>query len=282
MDFFQFHLSLKVKEIGDLFDARSETGELVSRETWIRSFFSKERAFTHYKSKFVFKPEEGIVSSRRSGAMFGWIAREKRMSERTPPSEGLEPTEHVSWQALFVAIDPTDHEKGQSVAVEGNDEIGGAKAVINSLVKAMNNEVDAPYFAQVFPLLTEGSFWEFAERHGDSIKSVTFDVAAPNMFTDEDDFQNELRSLRDGENVSTVKATLDSDTALNHRTPRMEGLINYVERGAGELSAVATDGTTYSSTYSERKVPVPVERPTATTVPKFLREIVTMLDRIFP
>ena len=282
MDFFQFHLSLKAKEIGDLFDARGPEGQLLSRESWIRSFFGKEREFVHYKSKFAFKPETAVISRSHPQAIFGWIAREKRLFERTPPSEGLEPIEHLSWQAIFVAIDPTDHKEGQAISVESNDEIGRPKAVIRSLVKAMNDQFDAPYYGQVFPLISEGTFWAFAEKHGDSIKSVTFDVAAPNMFTDEDDFQNEMRSLRDGENVSNLKATLDSDTALNHRTPRIVGLIDYVERGAGELSAVATDGALYNSATNERKVPIQIDRPTASTIPKFLREIAMMLDRIFP
>lgn len=248
----------------------------------MRLFFSGEQEFAHYGSRFVFKPEEGITSFQYRPALFGWIAREKRVFERTPPSEGLEPTEHLSWQAIFVAIDPTEHADGQAISIESNEEIGRPKAIIRSLIKAMNDRFESPYFAQVFPLVSEGSFWEFAHNHGDRIKSITFDVAAPNVFNDAEDFQNEMRSLRDGENVANVRTTLESDGTLNHRTPRMDGLVTYVERGAGELLAEAVDGAKYSSSSFERRVSVPIEKPNAATVRRFLRDIATMIDRIFP
>lgn len=281
MDLFLFRLSLKTKEMADLFEARDAEGRPYSRENWLRHFFGREREFIHFKNQFVLKPVEGLSVPRLPHLRFAWVARELQKSERTPPSEGLEPTKHPSWQASFLAVDPTDHPDGQLVALEYNDEIGIPKAIINSLVKALNDDLDAPYFAQAFPLVRKGAFWEFAERHRDEIKSVTFTVAAPNMFKDADDFQEEYRSLRDGENVSSVKATLESDTALKHRTQRMVGLINYVERGAGELSAEATDGTRYHSSDHEVKEPADVENH-KNNLSKFLREIVAVLERIFP
>ncbi|MDP2125542.1 MAG: hypothetical protein Q8J92_14300 [Parvibaculum sp.] len=281
MDLFLFRLSLKAKEMADLFEARDPEGRPYSRENWLRHFFEREREFLHYKNKFVMMPVEDLFVPRLPHLRFVWIARELQKSERTPPSEGLEPTKHPSWQASFLAIDPTDHQDGQLIALEHNDEIGIPKAIINSLIKALNDDIDAPYFVQAFPLVRKGSFWEFALQHRDEIKSVTFAVAAPNMFKDADDFQEEYRSLRDGENVSSVRATLESDTALKHRTERMTGLINYVERGAGELSAEATDGTRYHSSEHEMKTTADIENH-KNNLATFLREIVAVLDRIFP
>jgi len=239
--------------MGDLFDTRAVDGSFLGREEWIRLFFSADRPFIHYSSNFVYMPQ-GVEVPGHPDLIGGWVAREIRHSERTPPQEGLEPTIRSTWQALFIAIDPTDHPDGQLLVIEGNDEIGRPKALVRAIVKAMNDVAGSPYFSQVFPLVNAGSFWEFARIHRDEIVSLTFDVAAPNMFNDANDFQEELRSLRDQENVSEVKTTLKSDTILKHSTSRITSVVDYVERGAGELSAEAADGSRYSSTqYEERK-----------------------------
>ncbi|MBB2695136.1 UNVERIFIED_ORG: hypothetical protein GGI63_006110 [Rhizobium esperanzae] len=275
-----FRLSLKPKEMRDLFDTRAADGSLLRREEWIRLFFSVDRPFVHYSSNFVYRPEAVQVPGHPD-LLGGWVAREIRHSERTPPEEGLEPTIRQTWQALFIAIDPTDHPDGQLLVIEGNDEIGRPKALVRAIVKAMNDADGSPYFTQVFPLVNAGSFWEFARIHREEIVSLTFDVAAPNMFNDANDFQEELRSLRDQENVSEVKTTLKSDTILAHSSSRIKDIVNYVERGAGELSAEAADGSRYSSTQYEVKETVEIESHSR-NMSKFLREIGNVLSRFFP
>lgn len=280
MDLLLFRLSLKVKEPLDMFAARGEDGKILPREEWLRRFFRAERQFTHFGSSFYFVPEPGISQSAHSRYLFGWIAREKRLLERTPPSEGLEPTEHMSWQAAFVAMDPSDHSDGQKIAVESNTAVGSPASILRSLVKAMNFISDAPYSCDVFPIVEEASFWKFAEAHNEQIRSITFDVAAPNMFGDANDFQNELRSLRDNENVSKIKTTLESDTVLNHRTARIADIVNYTERGAGTLSATSLDGKTYNSERHQVSASVPVQHHSK-GLGEFLSQIIQFVDRIF-
>jgi hypothetical protein len=281
MDLFLFRLSLKLKEKADLFEARDLAGNTLTREAWLRQFFNTERTFTHYRSDFIFVPEHEVVAPRHQHLIFGWIGRQLRRPERTPPSEGFEPTQHESWQAAFIAIDPTDHDEGQLAAIEFNVDIGQPKALLTSVVRTLNSMDDAPYFTQSFPLVSAGTFWDFAASHKGEIVSVTFDVVAPNMFRDADDFQEDLRSLREKENVAEVRSTLKSDTLLNHTTPRMKSIVDYVERGAGELSAEAFDGSHYRSTAHERKESVDIE-PHSRNKRRFLRDIIVALDRIFP
>lgn len=144
----------------------------------------------------------------------------------------------------------------------------------------MNQIEDAPYFTQEYEIIEEGSFWQFASNHNEQIKSITFDVAAPNMFNDANDFQNEMRSLRDRENVSNVKSTLSSDTTINHRTERLKDIIDYTERGAGRLSATAADGEVYHSEKHAKHITVEVEHHSK-GVPEFLRQIALWLDKVF-
>jgi len=282
MDLYLFRLLLKAKEVPDLFEVRAPDNSPLSREDWLKFFFSREQEFWHYRSKFVFIPETKISVPDKPNLIFGYIARERRVHERTPPEEGLQPTEHLSWQAAFLALDPTDRgDDGQKVAIELNQEIGKPKALLNSIVRTLNQQDGAPYFTQAFPLVGHGSFWEFAVAHNNQIVSITFDVAAPNMFRGVDDFQEELRNLRDGENVANVKSTLESDTILKHGTPRMEGIVNYVESGGGELAAEAADGAKYSSTSHEVSETRDIEHHTRNER-QFLREIAYWLDKVFP
>lgn len=126
----------------------------------------------------------------------------------------------------------------------------------------------------------KGSFWAFSAEHQNLIKSVTFDVSAPNMFNDRNDFQNEFRSLRDNENVNKMKNNLESDTSLNLKTDRMEDVIDYTEKGGGKLYARAVDGSTYSSEDHSKKISVQVE-PHSKGDGNFLRQIVNWLDWLF-
>jgi hypothetical protein len=274
MDFYIFRVSLIHEQ--NLFVSLSD-GETTSREQWIRRIFSSERKFVHFGSEFLFKPENSIVSD---DLLFGWIARPKSLLERTPPEEGLHPTEHESWQAAFVIVDPTEHADGQKVAMETSQSVGKPEAILASLFKIYEQELHAPYGAQIFAVTDEASFWGFAKSHQNRIKAVTFNVAAPNMFNDRNDFQQELRALRDKENVARVKATLESNTVLNTDSSRLRDIVDYTERGAGELSATAEDGTVYHSGEHPKKVSIKIEHHSKNES-EFLRQIVGLLKDIF-
>lgn len=45
MELFLFRLSLKAKEMVDLFEVRAPDGSLLSREGWLRLYFSQEQEF---------------------------------------------------------------------------------------------------------------------------------------------------------------------------------------------------------------------------------------------
>ncbi|ODR94714.1 hypothetical protein AUC70_08910 [Methyloceanibacter stevinii] len=278
MEFYLFRLSLKAKE-ADFFVKRAPDGSPLTRQDWLRLFFSQKHEFIHYRSKFVFKPETRIGSEDHPHLMFGWIAREMRQYERTPPDEGLEPTEHMSWQAIFTIVDTQND--SQLISMEYNADLGKPKALLESLVREMNHEEGAPFQTQAFPLVSAGSFWQFAEEHGNQIVWLSFDVAAPNMFDDVDDFQKELRALRDKVNVANVSAKLESDTTLKIEAERVGGIVDYVERGAGELAAEAEDGSRYSSTSHEKKVNLDIDHHTKGER-RFFREIMHAIGRLLP
>lgn len=268
-----YRLSLKIGDNRDLFTTKD-----ITREEWLRRFFKEEHTFQHRGTEFVYRPERSMAPP--PGYIFGWLARERTLVERTPPSEGLELTEHAHWQASFVALDPSDHEDGQKVAAEENALVGNPLAILQTLTKQMNSIPSAAYSAQIFPIVEEASFWRFASEHHNEIRSITFDVAAPNMFKSASDFQDELRTLRDTANVSNVKATLESDSVLDHTAQPIQEIVDYTEKGAGSLSATAVDGEVYHSEQHEKSVTIAVEHHTR-GVATFLRQVADLIEKIF-
>ncbi|MFJ5487653.1 hypothetical protein ACIKTA_08530 [Hansschlegelia beijingensis] len=233
-----FRVSLKFS--GNLFVTKPP-----SREDWIRMFFSEHRRFVHRKKVFHFVPEKNVSGSDGS-LLFGYIAREAQLKERSSPSSGLIPSTHTYWQAALIVIDPSSDASGQKIGMEYIPLIGQPWPVLSSLFSAMSSHAESVYLAEVHRIAQTGSFKKWADEQKSGIKKISFDVSSPNMFGDRNDFQNELRSLRDKENVSRVRTTLESDGALN-QTDRMEEIADYTERGAGTLKAVAVDGSKYSS-----------------------------------
>lgn len=269
---------LNERETRDLFEGLGPEAGALTREQWLRAAFGRERKFRHYASEFIYRPES---SDKPGSLIFGWIGRERRVPERTPPDQGFEPTEHLGWQAAFIAIDPSSHADGQKVAMESSREIGVPKAVFRSLVNSINQDIASRYFMQSFPIVVAGSFWEFAAAHRNAIKSITFDVAVPNMFGGASDFENEMKVVQKELNGSRIKTLIESDTKLNYGDDRLADIVNYVERGAGELYAEAVDGEKYSSTSHEKRVNLEIENPTK-NISAFWRDFWQVVDKIFP
>lgn len=274
LDFLLYRLSFK--PTNDLF------AKPLTREEWLRSILSEQFDFKHRTQEFSFVP---VPEEERANVpaqyILGWIAKQAVAQERAAPEEGLAPTEHRFWRAAFIMLDPTSHEDGQKLVVEDGSGVGRASSIANSLVAAINGKDGAPFEGVVHPILEPGSFWRFVDQKNNRIKSISFTLAAPNMFGGKDDLQEELRQLREQENVSQVKATLTSDTTLNARTQRMKEVVDYTEKGAGKLTARAEDGTPYSSEAHVAKRSLNVEPHSRGRVAEFIRQIGTLLDRLF-
>lgn len=278
MELYLFRLMLNEREIRDLFEQISPARTIVTREQSIRSTFGVERKFKHYGSEFVYYPE---VDEESKNFIFGWIGRERRIAERTPPEQGFEPTEHRGWQAAFIAVDPSAHQDGQKVAMEWNREIGEPKAILRSLINEINKDSTNKFYIQCYPILVEGSFWTFAKAHNEKIRSITFDVAVPNMFGGVSDFEQEMKFVHRELNGSRIKTLIESDTVLRHTDQRLKDIVDYVEKGAGELQAEAMDGEKYTSNSHEKHINIEIENHTKNTR-AFWRELWQRIDRIFP
>ncbi|MBN8913416.1 MAG: hypothetical protein J0H65_15430 [Rhizobiales bacterium] len=244
-----FRLSLKPVDLPDAFGSINPEGRPYSREEWLRLYFSEERVFEHRGNTFLYVPARDAPRNLPASLIVGYIARQRLLNERTPPSAGFEPTEHGSWQGALLVVDPTHHDDGQKLAMEVRTEIGKPLSVLNSLADGMRLSPDLPppFDVQVHPIAEMHSFWRFAEQHDYQINWIMFDVAPPNMFGGADDFSNELRQLRDKNRVNRVKATLSSDSTIDVKQPNIEEVVDYTEMGAGSIKAKTTGNQFYNS-----------------------------------
>lgn len=281
MRFFLFRFSLKPYRQAELFQRQQGDGLAHTRETWLRERLASQLPFVHRQNELYFVPEASDVRADiPKEIIVGWIARTRAVNERTPPWDGLSLTEHQSWQAALIMIDPRHHEDGQKVAMESRSDIGSPGSILLSLSRALSPGPDEPFSVTVFPIIEERSFERFAAEHPDSIKTITYEASVPNMFGGADDFSNEMRSLRDEANVSKVKTRLESDGTINIESSRLTEIASHVEKGGGKIKATTTDGLTYNSDEHAAHADVDVSgaEPEDST---FWSKIRAALDRIF-
>lgn len=281
LDFYIFRFSLKPKISDDLFKYQ-EPEKVMPREVWLRLYFSEPRSFEHANSLFEYVPADDISHTNPpSHLIFGELARSRMLAERTPPSEGLRPTEHESWQAAAIIIDPTEHEDGQKVAIQLKSDIGKPRAVIKSLAKAINTTFEPNvYDVHAAAVVQESSFKKWAEQHSYKVKRLTFDVAVPNMFDGASNFYDEHRKLRQDVNVSRVQTQLESDSVLKTQDNEIEEIIEYTEKGIGSVRARAVDGSKYNSKNHEKHVELDVQESEGDRK-TFWSHFMTQVDRIF-
>ena len=76
------------------------------------------------------------------------------------------------------------------------------------------------------------------------------------------------------------KTRLESETTLNHKSPKLKDIIDYTEKGAGELSARSLDGDIYHSKehISHKNIEI---QSHSLNMSEFLRQIGNWLDRLF-
>lgn len=278
MELHYFRLSLKARSDVDLFEPRSSAGATLTREEWLRHVFAREHHFKHWNNDFVYVPETRLITDEHD-LMLGWIARATTRIELTSPAEGLVPTEHTSWQASLVMVDPTVHADGQRAVMQFDVDVGQPSAVMRSLIRHVSQADVVPFDMQVYPILETGTFWAFMKDHP-QIRSITFDVAVPNMFNGADDFEKELRELRDKENASNVKTTIESDTVLKLDTKRIAEIVDYTEKGAGDLSARTADGKVYNSGEHTLRIKIEIVGAPASKQ-SIIQQIIAFLGRIF-
>lgn len=249
-----------------------------TREEYLRMLFSQEQKFTHYGTVFHYVPKPLEEGEERS-EIIGRIGRSVIMEENLPPSDNFEDSKHETWKASVIVIEPTDHQDGQKVSIEVDQQVGKTDAIMKSLIDSVNeqNETTA-YHLEVAPISEASTFWEYAQENSGKITTLTFTFVAPNMFGGIDNITEEMRRFRDEEKAQRVKVSMSSDDGIETNTDNVKNSVEYTTRGGGEITARAKGGKNYNSKKKTRHVTIDDDADEPTLV-KVARQISRVLGR---
>lgn len=256
MQFELLRLSMLIRVQMDGFERQKPDKTPYTREEWLREIFAQRIAFTHRRELFHYVPEMDIPGGEAGELIVGRIGRQIKVVENEPPDAGLHETERATWRAAMVLIDPRHHADGQKVAVEHIPQIGRPVSLFASLVTHINAGSE-PFMLEANAITNPQSFWNFVEAHQGDITSVTFEFIAPNMFGQTDDYDREMRDMKDKEKAQKAKLTIESEDGLNLKTERVKGAVNYAVRGGGMIKARTRRRQIYNSKDKAKKVTVP-------------------------
>jgi hypothetical protein len=282
-----FRLSLVERQydIIDFIEASVETPSgarrlpETNRETWLREVLSHEISFVHRRIRFHYVPDPDLTA-QADGILVGRIGRKRTAKENDPPESGLKETERTVWHAMLIAVDPTSHGDGQKVAIERDATVATCYAVLKSLANAVNKLRPAtPYVVTALPLTEGDSFWEFVREHH-VITSLTFEMIAPNMFGLQDDWDADMKALKEIENADKAKFQTESRDGLKVDNPRVRKGVEHTARGTATLKARAADHSTYSSENSIRTTSVEGSAPDDISWSELMRRIVRRIFRV--
>lgn len=251
-----FRLSLFERKQPDLFNEQT-----YDRKTFIKRIFSESFQFEHRSSEFHYVPLTGNqddLLEDKSDFVVGQIGRGLLTHENAPPEQGFKDTTRTAWSAAPIVIDPTDHRDGQKLSMQYKNTVGDCGAILKSLVNNLNSAHEKARFGiDIEKLLDDSSFWKFAELHKGEIKKLTFDFVAPNMFGGSDEFEEDLRELRDKERARKLTVQWSNPDGLNTDTETTRQAVSRAKLGKGTIKASTKEGKTFNSESKGAKVDVP-------------------------
>lgn len=239
MQFDLIRLVLVSRSQTSLFEERSESGETLTREEWLRRRFGTEIAFNHRTHEFHYIPDYAL--SRPTKLIIGQIGRQFKAKENLSPEEGFKEVEREPWRASNIIIDPKQHADGQKLAFEVKDHVGSGLSIIQSLCNQINTNHNEPYIIEANAITDPKTFWDFESTNRGSITTVTFDLVAPNMFGIRDDMDKEMAEFRDNEKARNVSITLKNPDGLKLDEARVKQAVSFATEGGGRIKARAKD-----------------------------------------
>lgn len=223
----------------------------LSRKEWLEKVFSEEVSLNSYGSEFHYVPAPEHSDKK---VLLGRVGRHVSRAENKPPEEGLEEFIHDTWLASLIVLDPTHHEDGQKLAIQSNSHVGAPSSLMKNMIGAINEKYAyGPYHIEIGQIFETQSFWSYVGENKGNVTSVTFDLVAPNMFGGSDDWDNDIRALRDDEKIQKMQLSLKSDDGLELETERIRQAVNYAEKTSGKIRASAKDKPSYNSTDVTKK-----------------------------
>jgi len=279
MQFQLLRLVLLRRTQPDMFEERGPDGTEITREKWLRRIFTGNIEYQHRGSECHFVPAEDFDEAP---FIVGRMGRKRKIDENEPPSSGLKETSRDTWKAAIVLIDPRHHDDGQKIAMEIDAQIGDPFALFSSLAEHINSRsTSEPYYLEVNPITDPNDFWSFELENRGEITSISFGLLAPNMFGIRDDFDKEMRALRDNERAQKAKLDLYNKDGLQLNTERVRQTVGYTLEGGGTVKAKSKKGRRFDSTKRASKKTIQTELPSDEEPPSFLTKAKRAISGIF-
>jgi hypothetical protein len=167
---------------------------------------------------------------------------------------------------------------GQKVAFERNALVGGPAPIFTSLAATLNANDNNPYLIEVAPISDERDFWNFVAAHKNEITSVTFELFAPNgLFSSSEEFNKEMRELKENEKARKVKVTLESPAGLNLDTAGVRAAAENAAKGGGAIRARTSANLRFNSKAKVRGERIDEEPEQS--LAQFVRSVASSLFR---
>lgn len=240
-----FRVSLMVRPQADLFVADEH-----DRETFLRRVFLTPYKFEYRGIPFQYLPYAVSVGPNVLGA----IGRERVAVEDVPTADGFQEDVHIGWKASLLALDPTNSEDGQKIALQIDIRVGAPASLIDALVAEINRENPrALYNIEVQPIFDGRTFWQFAKEHENKITELTFDLVVPNGFWNASkSVKEEMRDAKERLRAQRVTNTVRSKDGLNTDDEGVRDAVEYAESGSGSIRAKTKEGRRFNSKSKTR------------------------------
>lgn len=241
----------------------SHARDTPTREQWLRRIFSNRIVFFDRGKQYYYT----ALSVEEGEALHGRIGREITEKENLSPDQGFEKTQHSSWQAAEVIIDPTSHQNGQQLLIEIKPSVGTTNSIINALTNYLNKtQHHSPYLFDIGAISDPKTFWDFSAENKGKITSLTFEVTVPNMFGHANNFDEEMRKYREYEKAQKVSTTIKSPDGLDSETDTIKNAVDYTSKTGGTIKAKAKNKKYYNSNKNQRKVQISEIKETNTFI----------------
>lgn len=248
--FVYFRISLLENKQAGLFEDKDD----VDRRQFLLRAFGSDFQFA-YLSNVLTYVHEGEIDS----FIVGRVGREIPRVEHDPKNKYQEITRNVG-QAAYIIIDPNDHEYGQIIAFEASSPVGSPNKIVLAICANINSTLNTRFSIFVEQIFDVETFWDFASENKGNIVSIKFEFNAPNqLFGSDDDFEEEMRQLRDHTLMQQAKIELKSKDGLNTDATEIKNGVKYAQIGRGKISARTSDRKRYSSDNNAKKSNVVID-----------------------
>lgn len=246
-----FRISLIEQKQTSFLDDYSQT-----REDFLKSIFSREWRFEHYKIPYYYKPAKAKDLS--GPYILGRLGRVSQAVENAPPEEDFAEYTRERWLTSITVVDPSAEKDGQKFAIQRNPQVGNPYSLLRKFAKHLNETGGYyRYNIEIAPIFDADTFWQFAAENRGDIVSLTFDFVVPNgLWSAKSSLKEELAQARESMKAQEVSTTIKSQAGLETNSDQIKESVQYAETGSGKIKARTRHGKTFNSTTRAKSTTV--------------------------